>query len=545
MREPLADERTTAEALSEERQNGHSAANDRPTRKTSPKRKSRGLTRRQFLPRAAGLASVVAGAGVAGYELSGQHHADDYAQQASGPRVPGSPFGQVQSFLTRPDLKPPPVRVTRLVSDSLIPESPRFILTSPINYFNPSAAQQGLMIVDRRGRLVYFKPISGATPFDFSVQAYKDENALTWWQGLVTNAHGVGTAEVRDSSYKPLRSIRVANGLATDLHEINLTSRGTALVTAYEPTTADLSSIGGSSKAKVFAGHAQEIDLATGRVLFDWNSLEHVGVQESFQKASATNGDVYDYFHINSVDEMDDGNLLISARNTWTLYKVDRSSGKVLWRMNGKRSDFTLSRAARFYWQHHVRAHGLDTISLFDNTGPREGTQSRALVLAINPTSRYVDVAHQYVHPTGLLTNTLGSTQLLDDGRVFVGWGNQPFFTEFASDGSVLLDGELPFGIRSYRAVAADWVGHPADPPAIVARANPANGFIVYASWNGATEVDRWQVLAGSSKSSLEPMGSQPWAGFETAIAVNSAGPHFAVVALDQNGNELGRSAVI
>jgi hypothetical protein len=77
------------------------------------------------------------------------------------------------------------------------------------------------------------------------------------------------------------------------------------------------------------------------------------------------------------------------------------------------------------------------------------------------------------------------------------------------------------------------------------ARKNPASGYLIYASWNGATEVDRWTILAGETKSALSPVGSQPWTGFETQIAVNSTGPHFAAVAEDRHGKVLERSDVV
>jgi hypothetical protein len=64
-------------------------------------------------------------------------------------------------------------------------------------------------------------------------------------------------------------------------------------------------------------------------------------------------------------------------------------------------------------------------------------------------------------------------------------------------------------------------------------------------SWNGATEVATWAVLAGRNPSTLAAAGSQPRAGFETVISVNSEGPYFAVTAHDASGRQLGRSATV
>jgi hypothetical protein len=168
----------------------------------------------------------------------------------------------------------------------------------------------------------------------------------------------------------------------------------------------------------------------------------------------------------------------------------------------------------------------------------------RRLLLSVDENAMRVGLEHQYLHPAGLDSTALGSVQLLPDRRVFVGWGDQPYFSEFSADGTMLLDGQMPAGTRSYRAFTQDWVGHPNDAPRIAARADPTGGFAVHASWNGATEIARWTVLAGAHRDSLEPVGSQEWTGFETTIAVNSTGPYFVAAAEDTNGREPGRSPI-
>jgi outer membrane protein assembly factor BamB len=498
-----------------------------------------GLSRREFIPGALGAAAGLGVGGLIGYELHPETEPAAPSKPEPAPTASAGPR-EFQSFFTEPGLKPPVVRVTNLDPASAT-SSPRFILFAPRVIASAGDAQEGVMIIDRKGRLVWFQPITTGSDFDFDAQSYNGRPVLTWWQGRLESAHGYGTGEIADDAYRTINTIKAGNGLQADLHELFLTSAGTALITAYETTTADLSAQGGSRNGKLVIGHAQEIDLKTGKLLFDWDSSKFVPISESYELASRKG--TYDYFHINSVAETDDGNLLISGRNTWALYKVDRSTGKILWRLNGKRSDFTLDPAARFYWQHHARALGSNTITLFDNAVRKE-RQSRGLVLSLNTAKKHVSLEHAYVHPAGLDSTALGSVELQPDGRVFVGWGDQPYFSEFAPDGTLLLDGQLPIGIGSYRAFVRDWVGHPTGQPKILARANPAGGFVVYASWNGATEIDQWTILAGTNRTSLAPVGSQEWTGLETAIVVNSTGPYFAAVALDKNGNELGRSAI-
>ena len=160
--------------------------------------------------------------------------------------------------------------------------------------------------------------------------------------------NGRGRAIISDTSYLPIAILSGEDDLKPDLHELNLTSSGTALVTAYRPAAADLSGIGGPANGYVLAGMALEIDVATGTIVSSWDSLEHVPVEETYLGLSGgTKSDPFDYFHINSIDVAPDGDLLISGRSTWAIYKVGRSSGKVVWRLNGKKSDFVMEPGAR------------------------------------------------------------------------------------------------------------------------------------------------------------------------------------------------------
>jgi hypothetical protein len=519
----------------------------RPPRGAPPGRRV-GVTRRQWMRRAVASSGGLSAAGFVGYELhpsSGPSAAAASAAKRTPPptaQSAGVTSAEVQSFLTRPDLKPPTVKVTHFSTGDT---TPAYILLSVTNVIANDAIQQGLMMVDRQGRLIWFHPVATKLkPFDLNTFTVQGKSALTWWQGELASSHGNGVAVAVGSDYSVIQRIRAGDGLQTDLHELNITSRGTALVTAYQQTTADLKAMGGSGTHAVFSGHAQEIELSTGKVLFEWSSLDHVGLEETYM-AKPTTDQVLDYFHINSIGETSDGNLLISGRNTSTLYKVDRSSGEILWRLGGKKSDFSFGTGAEFHWQHDGRAWNDTTYSVFDNGANATEKRSRGVLLDVDESARTANLIQAYLHPAAFLSQTLGSVTRLDDGRVFVGWGDQPYFSEFAPDGALLLDGQLPIGVRSYRAFTVDWVGQPTGKPTVIAKQNPAGGFVVRVSWNGATEVARWQILGGPSASRLEIVGDQIWTGFETAIAVNSEGPSFCAVALDSSGHELGRSEVV
>ncbi len=508
---------------------------------TSASTKRRKLSRRQFIPRALGLVAAVGAGGAGGYELRGTGDARAFESRGEIPPA-GSLGAGVGSFVTRPDLRPALARLSYPVPDDG-QISPRFILLTPMPEVPYPGVQRGPMLLDRRGHLVWYQPAPDSV-FDLQRQEYRGRPVLSWWHGTVTGGYGEGVGELVDDTYAPIATIGDARKRPLDLHELNLTSRGTALATYYERRPYDLSSIGGSANGYVLVGHALEIEIATNRVLFDWSSLDHVGLNESFAPTPSSASQAYDFVHINSIAEMDDGHLLISGRNTWCLYKVSRRTGEIIWRLGGKRSDFAVARSAWFSWQHHARPHGSSEITLFDNANT-SGHGSLALVLTVDDALKRVELKRAYQHPAKFLADSLGSVQLLRDGRVFVGWGAMPYFSEFSPAGEISLDGQFLGTSRSYRAFLVDWVGRPRDKPRVVARTNPSGGFVVYASWNGATEIDHWTVLAGSSAATLKAVGSQRWSGLETAIIVNSEGPAFAVAAIDRDGNELRRSDVV
>jgi hypothetical protein len=296
------------------------------------------------------------------------------------------------------------------------------------------------------------------------------------------------------------------------------------------------------------SGVVQEIDIPTGKVLFEWSSLDHVPVTDTYTPfAGGTKAAPFDYLHVNAIAIAPDGDLLVSARNTSAIYKVARPSGKVAWQLGGKRSSFGMGPGATFWYQHHITPLDATTVSIFDNGGapPQKEAQSRAILLDLDTSAMKATLKRSYTHPAGLAAANQGSIQLLDDGRVLVGWGNLPYFSEFAADGTLLLDGQFPVGDQSYRAFTADWAGHPAGQPAAAARVNPAGGSVVYASWNGSTELDTWTVLAGPTPDGLARAGSQRRAGFETMITVNTEGPYFAVTAEDAAGRALATSATV
>ncbi|HEV2593487.1 MAG TPA: arylsulfotransferase family protein [Gaiellaceae bacterium] len=475
------------------------------------------LSRRQFVIGAAGLGAVALGGGA--YEL---------VRRTS---VGAASTDTVRSYISRPDLQPPAVDVLTAPSGA----APGEIFIAP----SSGPGQHGPMILDARGDMVWFHPTTPLTSMDFRVATYKGKPVLTWWESLPGRGLGNGRHVIMDASYRQIASFPAGGGRPADLHEFRITSRDTGLVTALEFRRMDIRRHGGSRHGLVLGGVAQELAIPSGRVLWEWRSLDHVPVGDTY---ATKIGYPWDYFHINSIEIADDGHYLISGRNTWCVYKVDRHTGKVIWRLGGKNSDFTLGNGARFAYQHDARQLHGSTVSVFDNGGAESvqvESQSRGLVLHLDMKAKHASLARALTHKPSLYGRIMGNVQHLSNGNFMVGWGADPHLTEFGADGSVHFDATLPHGGESYRAFRLPWSGKPAEPPVAV-----SSGKTLYASWNGATDVVAWRLLAGPSADALAEKASVQRQGFETALPL--AGERFAAAAaLDAAGHELARTAPV
>ena len=412
--------------------------------------------------------------------------------------------------------------------------------------------QPGPMLVAPDGHLLWFKPLPpGQQAFDLNEQTLHGKPVLTWFQGRVVDGHGEGVAVIADEHYRTVAVVHGGNATELDLHELQLTNAGTAYVTAYRPVRWNLSSAHGSADGIAYDGVVQEIDLATGLVEEEWDSLDHVPVVDSYLRAPASSTAPYDYFHVNAVQPLPGGALLVSARNTSAVYEVDPATGgTVRWCLGGKASTFRLGKGTRFWYQHDARLHPGGLLTLFDNGSNGSSSPepvSRALVLRLDPATHRATLVRAVRDPlTHVLAYALGSVQLLTGGDLVIGWGTAPHVTVMSASGAVRYDATLPAGDSSYRAVVRPWTGAPTSRPAlVVARAVAGSGVTAAMSWNGATRVARWQVRAGRSPAGLRQVAVVASHGFETTARLAAVDKLVQVVALGAGGAPLGRSGVV
>ncbi len=444
---------------------------------------------------------------------------------------------EYQSFATLPGVQAPTLTVTTPDQDPAAGD----IFTSN----GPGAGRYGALIYTPQGRLVWFDQMpAGVAAEDVNVQSYAGHEDLTFWRGRVLSlGYGDGEDLVLSSRYQTVARVHAGNGLRADLHDFQIVPDGVAYITAYNPIRCNLSSAEGGPRDGVILDTAvQEIDMRTGLVRWEWHSLDHVGVSES--EFSPPKNSPWDWFHLNSIDPEPGGDIFISARNTWAGYQIEGGSGRILWRLGGEKSSFKMGPGTRTAYQHDGRILPDGEVTFFDDgSNPRIQPQSRGVRIALNLSTHEAHLSASYPHPTPLSAASQGNMQTLADGNVLIGFGGVPEISELSPSGSLIFDAHLPFDMIFYRAYRKPWNARPADPPAVLANLNnTGEETIVRMSWNGATEVAGWRVLAGDRPGALRSEITIPSSGFESSAILTRKYTYAAVQALSSSGQVLGSS---
>jgi hypothetical protein len=449
-------------------------------------------------------------------------------------------------------------------------EAPGQIFVAPMqNGQFKMVGQPGALMLDQGGHVLWFHPAAkGQLIADFQTQTFNKHPVLTFWQGKIAippknttlppGAPVSGAIFVYNDHYQLIKTIRAhGKGWVTDFHDLVFTAptttypQGTALFLAAKKEAGGAP--GGFEDQEI-----QEVNMAnpSGPLVWSWDVHSAIGAHTSHVKPPSKG--VWDPYHANSIDirpagGVADGQVLLSLRNTWGIYNINHANKKIIWKLiNGKGSTYTLAKSAKFFWQHDAHFHGKKQISIFDDdccnlppaTVKPEGP-ARGLLLTLK--GKTATTARQYHHPNTSVVLTLGSFRYVSGGHAFIGWGQSPYYSEYTNNAKTLLyDVAMPKGDVTYRALKAKWVGMPGTKALGVAVRKVGGKPVVYASWNGATQVAKWKVLAGKKAgSATKAAGTASWAGFETPITASNAGPFFKVQALDSHGHVLGTSKVV
>jgi hypothetical protein len=454
----------------------------------------------------------------------------------------GSPAKDAWSFVSVPGLHPPKLTVlTRrpgLSQGDLLVTS----MAAPDPGL-PALSERGPMILDSRAQPVWFRRDNDI--LDFDQDSYQGQPVLVLVGRRVV---------VLDEHYRTIANLKAHPPWTIDGHDASIIG-GDIWVTVVRLVPDNLTPYGGPPDAAVIDCGVQEYELSTGQLIRTWDALHpggrpNVPLSESdapIHTQTFPHQSAWDAYHLNAVQALPDGDLLVSMRNTSAVYLLDPSTSGVIWTLGGRDSSFKLGPRARFAWQHDAKllqpgdgGLGSDVaLTLFnDANGTITGHPSEGMVLRLDTVTHTATLVAAYHHHPALAAVVLGSMQLLPNGNALIGWGSRRYFSEYTKSGRLLLDVQWPAYNQSYRALLTDtWVGRPYYPPRGAAR-----GETVYASWNGATQVARWQVLAGPSTHDLKVVDGQTRTGFETAIRLNKTYPMYEVQALDAHGTAIGTS---
>jgi Arylsulfotransferase (ASST) len=498
---------------------------------------------------------AVIGAGT-GTKVAFGFHVDTPYPTADIPGFPNQTASPAdyQSFYTLPGVQAPVMTVTTTDRDSAAGD----LFTTE----GPGPGHYGAMIFTPQGRLVWFDQLSGGlVAEDLNEQTYEGQRDLTLWQGKVLDwGFGQGEDIVLNSRYQKVATVGGGNGLKADLHEFQIAPHDVAYITAFNPISCDLKAAGGTANGVILDTAIEEIDLRTGLVRWEWHSLDHVAVSDS-QIQAPDNKSPWDWFHINSIDPESNGDILISARNTWDAYQLQGGTGTILWSLGGGTTSLTMGNGTTTAWQHDARMLANGDITIFDDgSDPPVEPQSRAITIAVDLRTHKATLVSAITHPgPPLLSPSQGNVQTLASGNVVVDYGGVPEIAEYSKSGSLLFDEHLPYDLASYRGYRYPWSATPSYAPAVVASLNnTGEETIVHASWNGATGVAAWRVLAGSKRSSLKAQATVAASSFETetllpkTFCAKAGEPcagatrgYIAVQPLDASGHVLATSATV
>ncbi len=436
----------------------------------------------------------------------------------------------VQNFKSRPDLVPIQISLKTIDEERV---TPGLMAVTP----HVPQGHAGAQLVNNAAETVWYHNADDPNHviYCLQMQEYNNEPVLTWWEGARYQGWGYGHHVLMNRNYEEVTRVQAGNGVnGLDVHDLQITPEGSAWVFSYHSVWIDHA----GSDRNVAECVIQEIDIETGDVWWEWHSLDHVGIDESYSPVPVELAAMFDYIHVNSIDVDLDGNLLISGRGTHCIYKIDITTHEVIWRLGGKQTDFELDDHAVFAWQHDARRLPDGTFTLFDNHDDTIRTSSRGMVFDLDEAAMTATLRTEYYHPLEMWSPYQANMQTLDNGHIFMGWGSGPRCSEFTPEGEMIFDMRYAGG-QSYRGYRIDWNATPNRPIDYLLEDGAATTLTCHVSWNGATNIASWRVLAGPDNVSVSEVARAPKVSFETEITDIPMAAYMEVQALDAAGTVL------
>lgn len=436
--------------------------------------------------------------------------------------------------------------------------------------------QTGAHIYDGDGNLVWsgackygnrnvfgFKPvdINGTQHLEFYLPGEELGNNIA-------KGHRVQSGVVINNQYEEVSRTQSQGGRWLDIHEFDVQADGkTVILSTIWPVLRNASEIG-QGERHVFTTGFQEIEMSTGKLVFDWDPLKHnVLLNESCDTMGMNpNPNNWDFFHINSVDKDAHGDYLVSGRHTSTVYKISGEDGHVIWRLGGNSSDFEMEKDLPIHWQHDARfrfANETHTIvSVFDNAGedlnrnpsiPNSRSVGKIMVLDTSSTPMTAKMLRRFDRPDGRRSPKLGSLQTIghnvETASVFIDWATEGYISEYDAENRLVLEAKFQSDrMSSYRAFKYPFVGNPTESPAFkvlplgYSKDELASAF--YVSWNGATEVAAWAFYGKDTESAtFKLLAKVKKHGFETSWVMPGLVKYAYAEAIDADGKAMGKSA--
>lgn len=382
-----------------------------------------------------------------------------------------------------------------------------------------------VLIIDGSGELVWYKPVKECA-YATELRPYPD--------GTLVYAEVKGEGwHVLDKTYTEIEKFSTFEGESVDVHDFIKTDDGHVLVMYENFIPLDPN---GTVPPKIGDLVIREFD-ENRNVIFKWRALDHFTLDESDDRHQQPDGaGLIDAIHANAMEIDNDGGLLLSSRHMNEITKIDRTTGEIIWRLGGKKNQFTLLGDTRWFsHQHDIRRLPNGDLTLFDNGNFMSPEYSRVVEYKMDLNTMTIARVRQFRSAPDIFSQAMGSARLQSDGSLLVGWGanSRPAVTEFTPNGGIAFQLSLPDGEFTYRAHLGDWHGYPIEPPVMM-----LDGSTLHFSWNGSTETVEYRILVDGTA-----FYTAQKTGFETTFVLPeeqaSGGQNcsYQVVPVDGDGN--------